>query len=195
MNDTWHTVEPALVPLLAADDDPDLWRAVLDAVLRDARVVCRLAPPGWTVVAGVGRCSHWLRPHQTRWTADGGFAWPTGYGGPRWSRLGLPEFDWSREWTWDAVAERWRLMTLSPAANLLAFRVAVPSRSRRHLQAAIHTVWRPGRPLGCDADVIQFYGFRRRASGWACTAYRATPSRAEGLYERAVSGLIPPEEG
>lgn len=48
---------------------------------------------GRTIVMELGVCSHWLRALQTRWTADGGFAWPSGYMGGQWSRSGLPEFD------------------------------------------------------------------------------------------------------
>src|SRR5258706_14375081 len=78
---------------LTADDDPDLWRVVLETVFVDLAVI-QTEP----ALVEIGCCSHWLRPHQTRWTADGGFAWPTGYGRPGgggFSRNGLPEVDWS----------------------------------------------------------------------------------------------------
>src|SRR5258708_3339750 len=68
---------------------------------------------GPAVLVEVGRCSHWLRPHQTRWTADGGFPHPTGYGSGRGghSLSGLPQFDWSvvLEWSgseWEVVPRR-----------------------------------------------------------------------------------------
>src|SRR4051812_22170100 len=96
--DLWSAFEPVIDPLLGADDDPALWWAVVNSVYTDAQVLCRLVPRTWAVVTQLGRCSHWLRPHQTRWSADGGFAWLTGYGGRRSSRLGLPEFDWFRQW-------------------------------------------------------------------------------------------------
>ncbi len=181
----WPTFAPVVTPLLGDEDDPALWSAVIDAVYPDARALCRLVPAGWAVATQLGRCSHWLRPHQTRWTADGGFAWPTGYGGPRWSRVGLPEFDWSREWCWRPEAG-WEAADAVPGPRRVVLRVAVPARSRRHRQAAIHTVWRPGEALGFDADVVQFYGFRRQGDGsWTCTAHRASPRGAERLYELA----------
>lgn len=61
-------------PLLGSEDDPELWQVAVQHILAQLTPV-----PGMLVE--LGRCSHWLRPHQTRWTADGGFAWPSGYGG------------------------------------------------------------------------------------------------------------------
>jgi hypothetical protein len=172
--DLWSAYKKVIEPLLGAEDDPALWQSVVNTVFPDAQALCQLVQGSWRVITQLGSCSHWLRPHQTRWTADGGFAWPTGYQGRPWSRLGLPEFDWFRERTW------------RPGLKQLLFRVAVPSRSRRHRQAAVHTVWHPGKAFGFRSDVIQFYGFRRQASGsWACVAYRPWPSRVEVLYERA----------
>lgn len=144
---------------LGPEDDADLWRAVLDTVLADLAVV-QSSP---TVLVEVGRCSHWLRPHQTRWTADGGFAWPSGYGSGTggYSRNGLPQFDWSVVlegvgWDWAEAEDR---------SACIALRVAVPSRTRRHRQAAIHTEWRIG-----QEKERRFYGFRRRDGVWRCTA-------------------------
>ncbi|HVK12603.1 MAG TPA: hypothetical protein VM597_27890 [Gemmataceae bacterium] len=185
----WPTFAPAVVRLLGEEDDPALWSAVVDAVYPDARALCQVVAGRWEVSTQLGRCSHWLRPHQTRWPADGGFAWPTGYDGPRQSREGLPEFDWSCEWHWRSDGQGWELADAAPGSKRLVFRVAVPARSGRHRQAAVHTVWRPGAAFGFDADVVQFYGFRQHGSGWTCTAYRASPWRAERLYE------VAPDEG
>ena len=52
---------------LDEEDDPELWRVALRYILAEIE-------PGPGISIEVGRCSHWLRPHQTRWTADGGFA-------------------------------------------------------------------------------------------------------------------------
>jgi hypothetical protein len=82
-DDLWRTFEPIIVPLLSGDDDPALWAAVVNAIYPDAQALCRSVAGRRRVLTQLGRCSHWLRPHQTRWTADGGFAWPTGYDGLR----------------------------------------------------------------------------------------------------------------
>lgn len=161
---------------------------MVNAVYSDAQALCRVVTGPGRVVTRLGRCSRWLRPHQTRWTADGGFAWPTGYDGPRYSRSGLPEFDWFAQWEWCPGVGGWTAAAGDPEPGQLVFRVAVPARSRRHRQAAVHTIWQPGTPPRPQAPLVQFYGFRRRA-GWSCTAYRASPS--DRVYEVAAERSQP----
>jgi hypothetical protein len=138
------------------EDDPDLWRAALQYILAEIE-----QRPGVSIE--VGHCSHWLRPHQARWTADGGFAWPTGYGGGGGdqSRSALPQFDWSVVLGWDGA--EWNVVERQPLR--ITLRLAIPSRTRRHLQAAVHALWHTGR----EKEVV-FYGFRKRSDGWAFTA-------------------------
>jgi hypothetical protein len=151
-------VEPIPFEHLSADDDPDLWAVVLNAVLSD------LEPePDMTVE--VGRCSHWLGPHKARWSADGGFAAPIGYGSGSggYSFKSLPQFDWSviLQWTGEAW-EPAKRQSVKPA-----LRIAIPSRTTRHGQAAIHTLWMTGREKAARP-----YGFRKRDGAWRCTAVR-----------------------
>lgn len=184
--DPWPMFEPILAPLLDPDDDdPGLWSAVVNTVYGDALALCRGVDSGDRVVTQIGRCSHWLRPHQSRWSADGGFAWPTGYDGAGFSRAGLPEFDWSGFLSWSPASQAWQPSTGEPKRGQLVFRVAVPSRSRRHRQAAIHSTWRPGAPPRPRTALTQFYGFRQRIGGWSCTAYSAFPG--DRVYERAAA--------
>ena len=63
----------ALKARLSAEDDPALWEQVLKVLAEDASILEPVAA-GSQLYAEVGVCSHWLRPHQTRWTAAGGFA-------------------------------------------------------------------------------------------------------------------------
>jgi len=58
---------------------------------QDARDLCSLKlhremansvdDPGSEAISGlvVGACSHWVRPHNSRWNAAGGFVCPDGY--------------------------------------------------------------------------------------------------------------------
>lgn len=137
---------------LTGDDDPELWAVVLDTVLLE------LEPkPGMAVE--VGRCSHWLRPHQCWWIADGSFACPIGYGGG--GRPPLPQFDWSVSLRW--TGEVWEPTKRQSVRYSL--RVTIPSRTTRHAQAAVHTLWMTGRE-----KQVRFYGFRKRSGSWTCTA-------------------------
>ncbi len=145
--------------LLNAEDDSALWRVAIEHIFTGLERI-----PG--TIVEIGRCSHWLRPHQTRWTADGGFAWPTGYGGGTQSRDGLPQFDWSVALAW--TGERWEVVnpkTAKGRALNFSLRITIPSRTTRHAQAAVHTLWMSDR----DAE-RRFYGFRRKDGAWVCTA-------------------------
>jgi hypothetical protein len=142
----------AILERLADDDDPALWRLAVDTILSD------LVPEDGALVE-IGRCSHWMRPHQSRWAADGGFALPIGYGGGR--GRALPQLDWSVTLRW--TGESWEAV---PACSLrCAIRVSIPSRTRRHGQAAVHTLWMAGKE-----KARRFYGFRNRGVGWQWTA-------------------------
>jgi len=187
----WSILGPLITPQLSSDDDPRAWEVIATSVYSDAELLIRGVAPSVAIRTEFGRCSHWCRPHQTRWTADGGFAWPTGYGGTAYSETGLPEFDWSVEATWDADCQSWRATPERDRAKVAAlrFRVAVPSRTARHEQAAVHTLWRPGPPQHRRQELLQFYGFRRHEGLWAASAYLARPR--DKAYDRAAETASP----
>ena len=146
----------AIREYLTAEDDPALWAVVLGHITATLDKA-----PG--VRVEVGRCSHWLRPHQSRWTADGGFAWPFGYGSGQggYSTRALPQLDGSVVLEWDG--REWRAAagrSVKPAV-----RVSVPSRTTRHAQAAVHTLWAGGK-----GTETRLFGFRKRNGVWTCTA-------------------------
>ncbi len=183
MSHRWPAFEPAARPWLGAEDDPALWSVVVNTVFHDAELLCGSVGPG-RVLTQLGRCSHWLRPHQTRWTADGGFAWPTGYAGSQHSRSGLPEFDWFAQWEWRPDSNTWSVSEGEPGPRQCVFRVAIPARTHRHGQAAVHTCWLPSSPARPRAPLTQFYGFRKQPQ-WQCTAYFAHPNQR--AYDLAAS--------
>ena len=124
---------------------------------------------GSSLYTELGACSHWLRPHQTRWNAAGGFAWPTGYGGERHSRTGLPGFDWNVLLQFTPFPIGWVIPGSFPTKRPNAVRVAVPSRTIRHRQAAVHTLW-PAGTLDAKTQRIIFYGFRNVNGVWELKA-------------------------
>ncbi len=183
MSRPWDEIADAVrAKLDREDDDIRLWEAVVDEVYADATFLSRGAGSR-IVVSTIGRCSKWLRPHQTRWTAAGGFAWPTGYGGRAYSRTGLPDHDWAIELLWDDRGSTWHLAGHPQSTADLEFRVSIPARSVRHRQAAIHTIWRPGSPVKPRDELVQFYGFRTKdGTRWDCVA----ASDREAEYELAA---------
>ncbi len=174
----WQHFEPALFPALDAEDDIDLWAAAIGQIIADGQFLCTNAKSNPSVFTEIGRCSHWLRPHQMRWTADGGFAWPSGYGGSGYSLHGLPEFDWSLIWQWNVNGQEWQSTDKPSGKRRLQLRLAMPSRTARHDQAVIHTLWTPGCPTIPKQKVTQMYGFRKQDGSWVLTAYRCTNNDA-----------------
>jgi hypothetical protein len=155
------TIERPTVPFevvdakLAADDDRGFWRSAL-SVLTDEFAQRHLegsATRDWTMV--IGGCSHWVKPHQKRWTAAGGFAYPDGY------REYLPEFDWSLILVFRD--NQWMPLVKLPGKHPRIFGAALPTRTARHNQAAVHTRWFPG-------EETVLFGFRKINQRWKCVA-------------------------
>lgn len=184
----WALLRDLICSRLTSDDDASAWPIIIDRVCSDAEYLCRHNPDSKFVAMTIGCCSHWLRPHQTRWTADGGFAWPTGYVGQRHSRLGLPQHDWDVAVHWHGNEARWQQTdprSRFKPRQILEFRVSVPARTAWHEQAAVFTIWRPGSPPLPKDELIQFYGFRKRDDVWACTA----STGPEGAYDRTAEAV------
>ena len=178
----------ALKERLSAEDDPALWEQVLKVLAEDASILEPVAD-GSQLYAEVGVCSHWLRPHQIRWTAAGGFAAPVGYGGAGGNTkfiqhgagfigsTGLPLFDWSVRLRFNPAPIGWVIPEKVPTKRFMSVRVTVPSRTTRHRQAAVHTLWSP-RTLDAKRERTVLYGFRNLNGVWelkACSRDRKQP--------------------
>ena len=166
---------------LGADDDPLLWSEVLRVVAEDASVL------GCTkLYAVVGCCSNWLRPHQSRWTAAGGFALPVGYGDGEGFLRGLPNLDWNAILQFDHAHLGWTIPPQPPTKGFNSVRLAIPARTARRRQAAVHAVWSP-RTSATRQKQTAYYGFRKSADGWCLVAHY---QRGEG--EPLISTTIAP---
>lgn len=161
--ETAQVLFETLEPRLTSDDDPALWKSAL-LVLADelAQREAEKAPRGdWAIV--VGACSHWVRPHNSRWDAAGGFIWPAGY------KDDVPEFDWSATFLLrDGRLEHAQKL---PGKRTEVFRVAIPARTVRHKQAVVNARWSPK-----GESVL--YGFRKTADKWRCVA--ASDEKSKG---------------
>jgi hypothetical protein len=155
-------VSVGLPAMLNDEDDPLLWKSVLSVLLDEFPFRHATVEKGTECFLHLGACSHWFRPHQSRWTAAGGFAWPIGYGGAKgFLHKGLPEFDWSV--TFQLTKGKWQPVARFAGKKKLVVRIAIPSRTKRHKQAAVHTLWQP-------ENKVIFYGFRNLPDGWKCVA-------------------------
>jgi hypothetical protein len=158
---------------LFPEDDEEFWLTAISILLHDVEAELTKVRLKSKVYVQIGACSHWLQPHQTRWTAAGGFAWPSGYGGSGYSRIGVPEFDWYVSLCRETEEQNWQPVEKFSGKRHFIFRAALPTRTKRHPQAAIHTLWFPGRPSNVKEESIRFYGFRKVESIWECVTTSA----------------------
>ncbi len=153
---------------LTQDDDPVFWAIATYTLLGDTFHFMLRDFDTHNIFIQLGACSHWLRPHQTRLTAAGGFALPAGYGGSGQSREGLPEYDWSILIHWDISIGEWVLTDKFFGKKKLTRRIALPTRTARHNQAAVHAIWTPGSPRHPNQKRVDYYGFRKINGVWRC---------------------------
>ena len=100
---SWEQMGPAIRAKLTPADSLPFWCHCVPGIVAWNHMRYRRDPSSRQVALVIGRCSHWLRPHQARYTGGGGFAAPYGYGPcPR------PEFDWSLTWIQDRATGEWR---------------------------------------------------------------------------------------
>ena len=158
-------LDAAIAEYLTDEDDPVLWDVAMNTILTDAAQLARDAKK--PVFSQVGCCRHWIRPHQSRWAADGGFAAPFGYDRTTTdnSFRALPDLDWSVFFEWTGTM--WKPGRTGKRCFLL--RIAIPGRTAKHLQAAVHTIWTPQSPVSKE-KVVQLYGFRKKEDRWQLTA-------------------------
>ena len=166
-SDTVPGLPPLIEERLAADDDPELWVEILRAAAEDASVLRTRS--GSRLYAIVGRCSHWARPHQSRWTAAGGLSLPLGYGDGEGYVGGLPNLDWNVTLEFDPNQPGWVCPLQSPTKRFRSVRLAIPSRTARHLQAAVHAVWSPA-TLDAKQKRTVYYGLRKSGDSWKLVA-------------------------
>jgi hypothetical protein len=159
-------LHPLLAQHLTCDDDADLWETATATLLAEAGASAFATQQD--IYAQLGCCHHWISPHHPiRWAADGGFAWPFGYDKTTtgWSYRALPELSWSEFLKWAGKA--WE--SGRTGKQCLVFRIAIPARTARHLQAAIHTIWTPHSPTTRE-KIVRLYGFRKQERKWSLTA-------------------------
>jgi hypothetical protein len=159
---------PCLAEKLTTDDDPMLWKKVLQAAAADASTLS-MTGNRKGLYATVGSCSHWLRPHGSRWTAAGGFALPEGYGDGEGLLRGLPNLDWNVTLQFGGTDVGWASPQRTPTTRIYSVRLAIPTRTARHRQAAVHATWSPG-TLRPNQKRTVYYGFRKSESGWKLVA-------------------------
>jgi hypothetical protein len=158
--------ETAILPHLSASDDARFWFTVLEDLTQEFLWLGLDERASHEIFLQIGACSHWLRPHQTRLTAAGGFALPAGYLGSGFSRDGLPEFDWFVLLHRSQAQSSWSKSENFFGKRQLLCRVALPTRTLQHNQAVINVLWSPGTPAQPKEKTKLFYAYRKIADEW-----------------------------
>lgn len=153
---------------LAEDDDPEFWRICLSTILAETCLLSEDYRGKAPILARIGRSSHWIRPHQSRVAVAGGFAAPYGYGntGNGYAFRSLPQFDWSLLWEKHNIGHEWNLIHKEKGRRPLIQRITLPSRTRRHGQASVHTLWSPGSPQNPKQKCEVLVFFRKIDGQW-----------------------------
>lgn len=154
---------------LDAEDDAFLWAVLLQVVAEEITGL----KSAKRFFMDIGCCSHWIRPHHLRWPASGSFSMPHGYGDGEGMFIGgLPEYDWSVTLHWVVERQVWAMVEKVADRRFIAARLAVPSRTTRHAQASVHSIWARGRLEPRQKQTV-FYGFEKTSQGWSLAG---TPS-------------------
>jgi hypothetical protein len=166
-----------IAPYLTVTDDSTLWEAVLRVACDDLSTEVSKSESNRDVFLVLGACSSWLRPHQTRWrVGELEFAWPSGYGGNRYSRTGLPELDWcccfqyggADEFTMVDVPRRFK-------NRQILLRIAVPTQTMNRRKASINMYWSPGTPRNVRRSVVRFLALSRKDAQWSLVGSSVDP--------------------
>ncbi len=157
---------------LTVEDDRELWRTAIETIIADAELLCQRYRGNRDIFVQIGSCSHWMSPHNKgSWFSDVRFAWPTGYGNPGFTILGLPEFDWFLTWKWIKEDCRWEPVDGLTGKRHLILRVTLPARTARHARAVAHTLWAPGSPTTPKRKLLQGYAFAKENDDWHCAGF------------------------
>jgi len=189
-SNTLEAIPRSLASKLSVDDDPMLWLIVLRTLVEDVGAL-NAGGADEQLYANVGACSHWSRPHQSRWTAAGGFAYPQGYGDGEGFIGSLPNLDWSVTLQLYRHRAAWITPTIAPTKGFLSIRVAIPSRSARHNQAAIHSIWSRG-TLDLKQKRTVLYGLRKSPLGWELVVrnqHGEGMRKAEGKWSETIAKI------
>jgi hypothetical protein len=151
------------------DDDLGLWRLAITEIVGENLAYYHDSKVKDAILIRVGKCSHWIRPHQSRYKVAGGFAAPFGYGnaGQGYSFSADPELEWHFTWTWSEEQSNWVGVRGRPGRRPLMLRISIPARTLRHEQAAVHAAWDPGTPGNPKEKATQLYFFRRFDREWS----------------------------
>ena len=151
---------------LAEDDDPKFWQLVCDKIFPKPLSLIPEKQEAWPVYMIIGPCSRWLSSDPKRFSDTHGEPLPSNSRKEKYSRLVMPEYDWSILYYFDEEKQKWSFGR-EPVVNHYMYRIALPAKSLNLCHATVLTHWEPMHPTNPEfSDYPQLYTFRKNEDEW-----------------------------
>ena len=155
-----------IMDCLAEGDDPAFWQLACEKLFEKPRKVIPEKLEEWPVMMMVGPCSRWLSAEPKRFSDTHGAPLPSNSRKEKFSRLVMPEYDWSVLYYFDPDINEWTYGR-EPATNHYLYRIALPAKTANLKHATVLTHWEPIHPTKPEfSDFPQLYTFRKVEEQW-----------------------------
>lgn len=155
-----------ILDCLEEGDDELFWQLACSKILSKPLKVIPDKNEDWPVYMMVGLCSRWLGSEPKRFSDTQGSPLPSNSRKEKYSRLVMPEYDWSVLYYFDPELNDWTFGR-EPSTNHYLYRVALPAKSANLNHATVLTHWEPMHPTKPEfSDFPQLYTFRKTEDTW-----------------------------
>ena len=151
-----------ILDCLALDDDESFWAMACELFFDDA---VKYNTEDLPLFIEIGICSRWLKAEDKRFSDSQGQPLPVNSEKDRhsFSRLNLPDYDWSMIFYYDPKEKKWKAGDMPPE-DYICLRTALPAKTSNLHHAVGHTTWvRSG-----EVAMPQLYSFRKVDEKWEC---------------------------
>jgi len=155
-----------ILDCLVDDDDPKFWQLVCQKIFPKPLGLIEGKQEDWPVFMTIGACSRWLTADTKRFSDTHGEPLPSNSKKETYSRLVMPEYDWSVLYSYDPEKKTWAYGR-DPISNHYLYRIALPAKTSNLNHATVLTHWEPMHPTNPEySDYPQLYTFRKKDDEW-----------------------------
>ena len=155
-----------IMDCLSEDDDEQFWQVVCDKLFNKPFALIPEKQEDWPVYMMIGPCSRFLSSEQKRFSDTHGAPLPSNSKKESYSRLVMPDYDWSVLYNYDSAKEDW-VFGRDPMTNHYLYRIALPAKTANLNHATVLTHWEPMHPTNPEfSDYPQLYTFRKKDNEW-----------------------------
>lgn len=155
-----------ILDCLSNDDDEEFWRLACENLFEKPKKVIQEKTEEWPVYLMIGCCSRWLSTEPRRFSDTHGVPLPSSSRKESYSRLVMPEYDWSILFYYDPEKKDWTYGR-EPVQTHYLYRIALPAKTINLKHAVVLTHWEPMHPVNPEfSDYPQLYTFRKVEDSW-----------------------------